>query len=160
MKRVTLWVVGAGVASVALMIALRAQEQAAKPISASNPPGPSSAPAAPVGPEVVAFTFTDDTQMNQFAQLWQQRQAALTRMAVLQSYWSQEQGILAQMNQQLLSQFNLDVNKNYTLDADRKVLVEQPLTPEQQAAAAATQSGATPGQASPAAPAPSEPATP
>ena len=152
MKRVTMWVLGAGVASVALMIALRAQEQSAKPI-AGGQASSSAAPAAPAasGEEKVAFTFTDEEQMKQFAQVWQQRQAALTRMAVLQAYWNQEQGALTQMNQQLLSQFNLDVNKNYTLDTDRKVLVEQPLTPEQQAAAAAVQSGVTPGQAPPAA---------
>ncbi len=155
MKRVTMWIVGAGVASVALMIALRAQEQSAKPIAAGQASS-SAAPAAPAasGEEKVAFTFTDEEQMKQFAQVWQQRQALLTRMAVLQAYWNQEQGGLTQMNQQLLSQFNLDVNKNYTLDTDRKVLVEQPLTPEQQAAAAAAQSGATPGQAPPAASAP------
>ena len=152
MKRVMLWVSGAGLASMALMIALRAQEQSAKPVAAGQASSKAAAPAAS-GPEKVAFTFTDENQMKQFAQVWQQRQAALTRMAVLQAYWNQEQGSLTQMNQQLLSQFNLDVNKNYTLDTDKKVLMEQPLTPEQQAAAAAAKSGATPGQSKPAAPA-------
>lgn len=66
--------------------------------------------------------------MKGFAQLWQQRQAVITRMAVLQAYWNQEQPALQESNTQLLSTYNLDVNKNYTLDAARKVLVEQEAT--------------------------------
>ena len=157
MKRVTLWVIGAGVASVALMIALRAQEQAAKPIGSTPSASTVSKAAAPAGNEKTAFTFTDENQMKQFAQLWQQRQAVLTRMAVLQAYWNQEQGTLTQMNQQLLSQFNLDVAKNYTLDTDKKILIEQPLTPEQQAAVAAAQSGTTPGSSAQPAAVPQKP---
>jgi hypothetical protein len=136
------------VAGGALVWALQAQEQQA------NPPAPQAqtqvAPAAgapATGPETIAFTFTDETQMQQFAQVWGQRQGALTRMAVLQAYWNQEQAGLGQLNQELLSKYNLDVNKNYTLDTDRKVLVEQPLTPEQVAAQAAIAGGTTPGQA-------------
>jgi len=122
MKRATLWTIGAGVAGVALMLALRAQEQpGGKAESAKD----AAAPA-----EKIAFTFSDDQKMQEFAQLWQQRQVVLTRMAVLQSYWNVEQGGLNETNKQLLEKFNLDVNKNYTLDTDRKVLVEREAAPQ------------------------------
>ena len=137
MKRSLLWLVGAGIASVALVLALEAQEQ-----KTGNPPTPSPAPAE--GKAV--FTFADEAQMQQFAQLWQQRQAILTRMAVLKSYWDQEQPTLAQLDQQLLTQYNLDVNKNYSLDPDRRVLLEQP-TPPAVAPQASLDSTAAPGSA-------------
>lgn len=153
MKRIMLWVVGVAVAGGTLVWALQAQEQQA------NPPAPQAqtqaAPAAEApaaGPQTTAFTFADETQMQQFAQVWGQRQGVLTRMAVLQAYWNQEQAGLGQLNQELLSKYNLDVNKNYTLDTDRKALVEQPLTPEQVAAQAAAAGGTTPGQADQATP--------
>ena len=118
MKRTALWIVGAGVAGLALMLALRAQEQQGQTTQAPDP----------AQPEKIAFTFTDEEQMKEFAKVWQQRQAVITRMAVLQAYWNQEQPNLQESNTQLLSKYNLDVNKNYTLDAVRKVLVEQEAT--------------------------------
>ena len=136
MKRAALWVFGVGVTSAALMFALRAQEQAsAATKSKDNTPAasaavaPSSTPAAPEGK--VAFTFTDENQMKQFAQLWQQRQAAMTKMAILQGYWNQEQGSLTKVNQEHLSKYNLDVDKNYSFDAQKKVIVERETPPEQ-----------------------------
>jgi len=144
MKRAVLWIVGVGIVGVGLMLALRAQEQAQAPSQAQQPP-------ATAQQEKVAFTFTDDAQMQTFAQFWQQRQVVLTRMAVLQAYWDQEQAGLADVNQKLLSQYNLDVNKNYTLDADRKVLIEREATQEQ-----AAQLGQAPAPAQPAS-APSSP---
>lgn len=122
MKRATLWTIGAGVTAVALMIALRAQEQ----------PGGKTEPAkeAATSADKIAFTFSDEQKMQEFAQIWQQRQVVLTRMAVLQSYWNVEQGGLNETNKQLLEKFNLDVNKNYTLDTDRKVLVEREAAPQ------------------------------
>ena len=136
MKRTALWIVGAGVASVALMLALRAQErQASTPAPAASPSSESAAE------ENVIFTFSDEDQMRQFAQLWQQRQNAMTRMTVLQSYWNDEQASLGQLNQQLLSQYKVDAGQNhaYTLDPDRKVLIERPAP-----AGAAAQPGETP----------------
>ncbi len=142
MKRLILWggaiVIIGGVA----VWALQAQEQQANPPAQQGVT--TQAPAAAAGPETIAFTFTDEAQMQQFAQVWGQRQGVLTRMAVLQAYWNQEQTGLTQLNQELLSKFNLDVNKNYTLDTDRKVLLEQPLTPEQVAAQQAAATGQTP----------------
>jgi len=128
MKRATLWTIGAGITGVALMIALRAQEQPggkADPAKAAATAQDAAAPA-----DKIAFTFSDDQKMQEFAQLWQQRQVVLTRMAVLQSYWNVEQGGLNETNKQLLEKFNLDVNKNYTLDTDRKVLVEREAAPQ------------------------------
>lgn len=122
MKRATLWTIGAGVTGVALVIALRAQEQ---PSGKAELVKEAAAPA-----DKIAFTFSDDQKMQEFAQLWQQRQVVLTRMAVLQSYWNVEQGGLNETNKQLLEKFNLDVNKNYTLDTDRKVLVEREAAPQ------------------------------
>ncbi|HBH97166.1 MAG TPA: hypothetical protein DDX89_05170 [Candidatus Omnitrophica bacterium] len=142
MKRIMLWVVGVAVVGGALVWALQAQEQ-----QATNPatqPASAQAPAAAAGPETVAFTFGDDAQMQQFAQVWGQRQGVLTRMAVLQAYWNQEQAGLTQLNQEMLSKYNLDVNKNYSLDTNRKVLIEQPLTPEQAAAQQAAAQGQNP----------------
>ena len=124
MKRVALWVVGAGVISIASMLALRAQEQQAGKTAAPSVAS-AGAPTSAIGPEKVAFTFADDTQLQQFAQLWQQRQAVLAKMAVLQSYWREEQANLGKVNQELLSRYNIDVSKNYTFDPTRKVLIER-----------------------------------
>ncbi|MBI4354204.1 MAG: hypothetical protein HY595_03100 [Candidatus Omnitrophica bacterium] len=147
MRRLILWGTAIVVIGGVAVWALQAQEQQANP--PAQPAATTQTPVAPAGPETVAFTFTDETQMQQFAQVWGQRQGVLTRMAVLQAYWNQEQSGLTQLNQELLSKYNLDVNKNYTLDTDRKALVEQPLTPEQIAAQTA---GATPATDQPATP--------
>ncbi len=131
MQRATFWIIGAGLTGAALMLVLQAQErQTGAPASAQKP---AATPSAASGSEKIAFTFPDEDQMRQFAQLWQQRQATLTKMAVLQDYFTQEQTALADQNKQLLSTYNLDVSKNYTLDTDRKVLVEREAPPEQPA---------------------------
>jgi len=122
MKRTTLWILGATMTSLVLVISLRAQEQQVSKAAPAKD-AKQSAPAPDEGK--VAFTFSDDAQMQQFAKLWKERQVVLTRMAVLQDYWSLEQSGLGNVNQELLAKFNLDVNKNYTLAADRKVLLER-----------------------------------
>lgn len=156
MKRLV-WIAGIVIAGGALVWALQGQEQQKQP---APPPAQATAPqaAASTEPEKIAFTFTDEEQMKQFAKVWGQRQGVLTRMAVLQAYWNQEQAGLGQLNQELLSKYNLDVNKNYTLDTAKKALVEQPLTPEQ-IEAAAKAAAATPGQASPPAASSQEPSS-
>ena len=128
MKRAALWILGAGIAGVGLMLALRAQERQA------GTPSPTPASSATPSEDKVAFTFPDDEQLKQFAQLWQARQGVLTRMAVLQDYWTLEQNGLGEANKQLLEKYQLDVNKNYTLDTDRKVLLERPAPPDQPSA--------------------------
>lgn len=138
MKRQGLWLslVGVGIVGTALMVTLQAQERQAAPSakaqSASEKGSPATpAPAASSQPEKVAYTFTDEAQIQQFAQMWQERQLTLTRMAVLQDYFNKEQESLTKMNGEFSSKYNLDVNKNYTLDAQRKALIERELPPEQ-----------------------------
>ena len=139
MRRSGRWIGVVGMSSAALLWALQAhgqQAQAPAPEKAkeqqAQPPTPQKGQETLAQPspataadKPAAFAFKDDAQMQEFGKLWQQRQAVITRMAVLQAYWDQEQGNLTQVNQQLLSQYNLDVNKNYALDTNRKVLVEQ-----------------------------------
>lgn len=136
-----LWsVLVAGILGVGLVSTLSAEE-----------PKAADAPAAQ--PEKVVFTFSDDAQMQQFGQLWQQRQATITKMAVLQSYWNLEQQGLNKLNEQFSKDYNIDVNKNYQFDPKRKVLLEVEGPPP---AAAAGQPGS-PAQAQ--APAPADAAT-
>jgi hypothetical protein len=133
MKRPVMLIVVVGLVSVLLTLALQAQEKAAptKPgaatPAASPAISPTSSPAAATTGEVV-YTFTDETQMREFAQMWTKRQAALTRLAVLQGYLNVEQASLGQLNEELLSKYHLDVKKNYSLDTDRKVLLEREQT--------------------------------
>ena len=142
MKRAGIWIVGIVVASSALMLTLRAEPKAGKDIPAASQEKKAEGK--------VAFTFSNDDQMKQFAQIWQQRQVVLTRMAVLQDYWSLEQSGLGNINKDLLSKFNLDVSKSYTLDTDRKVLLERETPPP---AAPPAELGSTPARAPAAKPA-------
>lgn len=142
MKRAVIIIVGACFISAGLMLALRAQEQqagaksatttvAANAASAEQISRPGAAAATGAKDGKVAFTFADDNQLQQFAQLWRTRQAILTRMATLQAYWKQEQAALDTANSQFQSQYNIDVNKNYRFDPEKKVLVEQETPAEQ-----------------------------
>ena len=138
MKRTLVWVVGLCVASLGVVFALRAQERqiakapAAPASAASTPAQPPAAP--PAG--TVVHTFADQTEMEQFAQVWRQRQAALARSAVLESYLSQEQQALKQISEELLNKYHLNVDKAYTLDTERKALLEREGPPPGQEAAA------------------------
>ena len=137
MKRPLTLILVAGLVSVLLTLALQAQEKAAPAATPSKPAAatPATAPAVPPTGTVV-YTFPDETQMREFAQMWTKRQAALTRMAVLQGYLNVEQAALGQLNEELLSKYHLDVKKNYSLDTERKVLLER-----EQPAAEAAQEG-------------------
>ena len=92
---------------------------------------------SPAGAGAVVHTFPDEASLQEFAVLWQQRQALLLRVTMLESYWNGEQGILGQLNDQLTSVYHLDLANNYTIDPERRVLVEAegPATPEEAAAA-------------------------
>ena len=131
MKKPMWGLVGAAVASVVVVVALQAQEHRL----AATPAQPAQASAKEEGKAV--FTFPDDAKMQEFAARWQQRQAMMARMAVLQGYWKQEQANLAQMNQQLLTDYHLDVSKTYTLDRDKRVLLERAPSAEPPASDAA-----------------------
>ncbi len=80
---------------------------------------------SPAGEGTVIHTFPDETSLQEFAGLWQQRQALLLRVTMLESYWNGEQAVLGQINDQLTSAYSLDLEQNYTIDAERRVLIEQ-----------------------------------
>ena len=85
-------------------------------------PAPAAAPAKPT--EKVAYTFADQTKVDAFAKLWQQRQATVLRMTVLKSYFLEEEETLKKLNDQFAKDYNLDVSKNYKFDNERKVILE------------------------------------
>ncbi len=89
---------------------------------------PEAAAALAQGQERVAHQFDTDEQMRQFVQMWQKRQAIMVRMAVLESYFDQEQAVLAEVNKTLATDYHLDISgsKNYTLDDKRKAIIERP----------------------------------
>jgi hypothetical protein len=98
-----------------------------------TPPGPDGQPQAQPpetsGPEKIVHTFADEPAMRTFAELWQQRQALIVRMAVLQSYWENDNQVLQQLNGQLSSDYKVDVTKDYIFDGQRKVLLEREPAP-------------------------------
>ena len=116
MRRTLVWFVGAILASVALIVALQAQEQ-----GASNPP------ATPAGaaPEKIAYTFASDAEIEEYTKLLQERQGILIRMQVLNQYFAQEQTNLRTINDSIIAKYQLDSTKAYFLDPTRKVLIEQ-----------------------------------
>ena len=118
MKRVALWMVTVGLVGFVAVVSGQAKERKPKAESAPQP----AVQQAPQPPPV--FTFSTDEDMQAFAKIWQQRQAALTRMSVLQGYWTQEQAAAEQVTQELASKYHLDPAKTYTLDVARKSLVE------------------------------------
>lgn len=132
-----LWVAGVAV----VMGVMACGAESAKDKNKAAQPAPAAPDAnAPAADEKVAYTFTDDAKIQEFAQLWQQRQGTLVRMTVLQSYLSQEQADLAKLNQTITSTYKLDPSKSYFLDAKRRVLIERDLPvdgPDAQSAAPA-----------------------
>lgn len=83
----------------------------------------------PPGEEKIAYTFTDDAKLNEFATIMQQRQGVALRMAVLQDYWNQDKTAMDQLDKQLTDAYQLDLTKNYSLDTNRRVLIELPPAP-------------------------------
>ena len=88
-------------------------------------PNPSAGTDAKAGTEKIVYTFDDQAKLEQFTDLWRQRQGSIVRMTVLQSYWNQEQAALTQLNDKFAADYKLDVTKNYTLDDKRRVLIER-----------------------------------
>lgn len=143
MKRALPWLIGVGCLGVAAAVLWRnpAQREVTataetNPTPAQTSPAPSAptqpeAPQAAAGEEKIAYTFPDDAKMQQFLQLWQQRQASVLRITVLQSYLSEEQGRLNTLNQQLSADYTMDVAKSYKLDDQQRVLIEIPTPPAQ-----------------------------
>ena len=116
------------------------------PAEAPGTPPAEGQPAAPsAGEEKVVHTFTDEAEMKTFADLWQQHQGSGVRMAVLKSFWDEDNAALTKLNEAFTATYKLDTTKNYRFDAQRRVIVEAPHLPPGV--------GGTP-------PAPGEPATP
>jgi hypothetical protein len=107
---------------------------------------PDAAPVAPTQPpaESIAHTFNNEDEMKVFAELWQQRQVIGVRMAVLQNYWSEEQGRLSELNKQLAEAYNIDPAKTYFLDGQERRLIEREAPPAPQTQAAPQQPPAQP----------------
>ena len=80
--------------------------------------------------------------MQAFAQLWQQRQSSLVRMAVLKSYWESEKDLQSKLDAKLVADYQMDASKQYTLDERRRALIELETPPP--AAPAPTAPPATP----------------
>ena len=134
MKRTALWVLVLCLGSAGVVFALRTQERqiAKAPAAAATPTPPTKAASEPP-PGKSVHTFADEKEMEQFAQVWRQRQAAMLRSDVLGSYLKQEQQTLNQINEELLSKYSLDVSKAYTLDTEHKTLIEREGPPPGQA---------------------------
>ena len=102
-----------------------------RPASAAPPesaPAEGQAAGTPASAEggTVVHTFATEDEMKTFATLWQQRQGSGVRLAVLKSFWDEENTELTKLNTTLTETYQLDVTKNYTLDANRRVIVERP----------------------------------
>src|SRR3989338_5716603 len=109
-----------------------------RPPPALAPAPPESAPAeglaagTPVSGEegTIVHTFATEDEMKTFATLWQQRQGSGVRLAVLKSFWDEENTELTKLNGALTETYQLDVTKNYMLDPNRRVIVERPAAAE------------------------------
>ncbi|MBI3010326.1 MAG: hypothetical protein HYY57_05030 [Candidatus Omnitrophica bacterium] len=80
--------------------------------------------------EKIAFTFPDEAKMKEFEELWQKRQRTMWRMAVVRGYWTEEQGALTELSNQMMSEYHLDPQKGYRYDPNRRVLVEESGEPQ------------------------------
>ena len=118
MKRAALWMATVGLVGFVAVISCQAKERKPKAEPAATKP----ALEAPQPPPV--FTFATDEEMQEFAKIWQQRQGALSRMAMLQNYWNQEQDAVKRITEELASRYHLDATKAYSLDIPRKALIE------------------------------------
>ncbi|MBI2104495.1 MAG: hypothetical protein HYT90_02780 [Candidatus Omnitrophica bacterium] len=131
-------------------VLLEHETPAAEPAAAE----PETQPASEEADEgKVIHTFADEDAMKAFAELWQQRQSVIVRMAVLKAYWDSENSLVAQLNKQLADDYQVDVAKLYALDEQRRVLIERP-APAAPEPAAEAQPAAEP---QPAASAPDQP---
>ena len=145
MKRGWSWsavVESAGVTAVSLLCGIGGlaatadAKQTSQPAASAKSADSSQGAAQKVGDEKVVFTFDDEAKMSEFTKLWQQRQAIILRMAVLQAYWNQEQPTLTKLNEKITADYKLDVKKNYSLDVKKRSLIELPSPPAPEPSAA------------------------
>ena len=143
MKRVVTWAVVLGIAGFALVVALRQGAHEDATAIAAQPPAAPAVKAGDTKPSdakpaegKIAYTFKDDTEIQEFMKLSQQRQGIFLRMTVLQAYFSQERAALEELNNKIASMYKLDSTKNYSLDNQRRALVEVETPPALSAPAA------------------------
>ena len=122
MKRMVVWSAAAGCAVLSIAVMAHAAKKQEKNAPKPQPAAEAAAPAKPA--EKIAYTFSDQSKVDAFSKLWQQRQATVIRMSVLKGYFQEEQGSLEKLNQQFAKDYNLDVTKNYRFDNERKVILE------------------------------------
>jgi len=91
--------------------------------------GAQATPGSSAEQERIAHTFTDDTELKEFADIWDQRRLMLIRMTVLQEYWMEERDKLVALNKQIAERYKLDASKNYVFDPDRRALIEREVPP-------------------------------
>jgi len=131
------------------------------PAAAAETPPAAGQPAAPnPGEEKVVHTFTDEGEMKTFANLWQQHQGSGVRMAVLKSFWDEDNAALTKLNETFTKTYKLDTAKNYRLDAQRRVIVEAPHLPPGVTGTPPAASGSPAAAQANTSPTPSEPASP
>lgn len=110
---------GLGIAVIlVLLTSLKAQDQKREGVSAAD---------ATAQTGEVVYTFKDDADLQQFQQLVQAKQIVNTRIAVLQTYLTQEAGNLQQLNGQLSLNYKIDPGKNYLMDPETKAVREVPV---------------------------------
>ena len=97
---------------------------ATSPVQKPVPPAVQKPQVTETG-EVIAYTFGDEVQMREFANLWQQRREMLLRMDVLRSYWDESQERLSVLSGELTTTYGIDPAKNYLLKDKERALIEQ-----------------------------------
>ena len=91
--------------------------------------------------EKIVHTFADDTAMQMFAGIWQQRQVLLVRLTVLKSYWDSEQALLDQLTSRFAADYSVDVTNRYRLDEQQRALIQLEGPPPAETPAAPAQAG-------------------
>ena len=125
MKRMIPLVVAMGL-SAAMGFWLRGQQHAVPAsVERAKARAIQEAMAPPAVGEKIVHTFEDEAALRQFASLWQQRQMAVFRVAMLEGYATAEQTTLTQIDKQLQSQYSLDPSRGYSLNAAQRVIVER-----------------------------------
>lgn len=72
----------------------------------------------------IIYTFNDDDEVKEFAQLAQMKMTVINKMSVLENYIIMEKNNLDEVNGQLLLKYKIDPVKNYSLDANNKKIFE------------------------------------
>lgn len=113
-----------------------------KPQTATPEPAPAAPTTPPAVPgagegETIVHTFENEAKLQEFKQLWEQRQAVILRMTVLKAYWDNEQTTRTKLNDLFAQEYHLDPSKDYVLDAKRNVILEREAPPEPPTSAAA-----------------------